>query len=123
MSQATLKQDIDAMYKLADQCRTLTQLVPALCEVLKRHEQELSGVSYSYRLHATDTGFCGAFRLEKGRFTQLTDSEPMDVTISGSEANLLAVFQRKLNPAAALLFRKIKVNGSMAALTKMADFL
>ena len=47
----------------------------------------------------------------------------VDVTVLGTEANLLAVFQRKLNPAAGLLLGQIKVEGSKSALLKLAALL
>ena len=117
------KQDIQAMYALAAQCDGLASLVPALCDVLRRNEASLTELTYSYRLAASDTGYRYAFALVQGRFAELEEGRAVDVTVTGLENNLLAVFQRKLNPAAALLLGKIKLNGDKAALLKLAAFL
>lgn len=119
----SFRKDIDAMYALALQCDSLAALVPALCDVLRRNGDSLAGVTYAYRLVATDTGYVCAFSLEDGQFAERSPDDPTDVTVSGPESNLLAVFQRRLNPAAAMLFGKIKVRGSKAALLKLAEFL
>ena len=120
---ANFKRDIQAMYALAAQCDSLNALVPALCDVLRRNEESLADVTYAYRLASTDTGYLYAFSLDHGRFAELAQTDPVDVTVAGLETNLLAVFQRKLNPAAALLLGKIKINGSKSALMKLATFL
>ena len=117
------KQDIEAMYALAAGCDSLATLVPALCDVLRRNEDSLADVTYAYRLMANDTGYTCAFSLDHGKFAELSGSDRVDVTVTGTENNLLAVFQRKLNPAAALLLGKIKLNGSKSALMKLASFL
>ena len=119
----SFQQDIESMYRFADGCKSLEPLVTELCEVLKRNGEARVGVTYSYRLQATDSGYRYAFALRNGAFTPLTATDATDVTVSGKEANLLAVFQRKLNPMAGVLTRKIKVEGSMPALAKLASFL
>lgn len=117
------RRDIDAMYAQAAQADSLPALIPALGSMLRRNRDSLGGVSYAYRITASDTGYNYAFALAEGEYAELPPTAPVDVVVSGREANLLAVFQRKLNPATALLLRKIKVEGSMAALTKLAAFL
>lgn len=117
------KQDIEAMYTLAARCDSLAVLVPALYDVLRRNEESLFDVTYTYRLFATDTSYTCAFALDHGRFLELAAGDRVNVTVTGLESNLLAVFQRKLNPAAALLLGKIKINGSKGALMKLASFL
>ncbi|MDD3921025.1 MAG: SCP2 sterol-binding domain-containing protein [Eubacteriales bacterium] len=119
----TFRRDIEAMYAYARQCERLDTLVPALYEVFRRNGDSLAGITASYRLTATDTGYAGAFALTQGRFAELSPSAPTDVTISGREPHLLAVFQRRVSPAAAMLTRKIKVDGSKTALLKLAEFL
>ena len=123
MSEASFKQDINAMYQLADQANSLDALVPSLCDVLRRHQPELQDISYSYRLHATDTEYNAAFSLDKGVFSDLAADAKTDVTIAGLEKNLLSIFQRKLNPAMALMLGKVKLSGSRNALLKLAKFL
>ena len=117
------KQDIESMYAFAAQCNSLSMLVPALCEMLRRNEDSLADVTYAYRLVASDTGYRFAFRLRNGQFSELTEADAVDVTVSGTEANLLAVFQRKLNPVTGMMLGKIRINGSKAALIKLTSFL
>ena len=119
----TFRRDITQMYAYTAQCNRLETLVPALYDVFRRNGDVLSGISASYRLVSTDTGFSGAFALDAGKFTELPPAEPVDVTITGKEAHLLAVFQRKMNPATAMLTRRVRVNGSKAALMQLAAFL
>lgn len=111
------------MYAFTDQCTGLAQLVPELYGVLGRNGDALTDVTYAYRMHATDTGYTNAFALRGGVFEALGALDAVDVTVLGTEANLLAVFQRKLNPVKALLLGKIKVDGNKAALLKLAAFL
>lgn len=117
------RQDIESMYVIAAHCDSLSILMAALYDVLRRNEESLVDVTYAYRLDATDTGYTSAFMLDHGRFAMLAESDWADVTVIGPENNLLAIFQRKLNPAAALLFGKIKINGSKSALMKLTSFL
>ncbi|MCE5344605.1 MAG: SCP2 sterol-binding domain-containing protein [Eubacteriales bacterium] len=119
----TFRQDIDAMYAQAARCDRLDALVPSLYAVLGRNGKALAGISYAYRLSATDTGYTCAFSLTDGRFAELTKGASVDVTVVGREANLLSVFQRRLNPVAALALRKIRVEGNLTALMKLAAFL
>jgi len=117
------KQDIDSMNAIAPQCDSLSILIPLLCDVLQRNEESLADITYAYRLESTDTGYRCAFALDQGWFTTLAENDRVDVTVTGLEQNLLAIFQRKLNPAAALLLGKVKINGSKNALLKLASFL
>lgn len=117
------KQSIEKLYAFADTCDRLDTLLPALFAVLRDNGGALAGVTNAYRLRATDTGITSAFALRDGVFTVLTPDDAVDVTVLGSEKNLLAVFQRKLNPATGLLLGKIKVQGSKAALLKFGSFL
>ena len=119
----TMQRDIQALYAQADQATSLATLLPALFDVLRRNSESLAGTNYAYRLTTADKGFTCAFALRNGAFAALSDGDAVDVTVTGTEANLLAVFQRKLNPLKAILLRKITVDGSMAALTKLASYL
>lgn len=111
------------MYAFADQCTGLAELVPELYGVLGRNGDALRDITHAYRVRATDTGYTEAFALRSGALDALTAADAVDVTVLGTEANLLAVFQRKLNPVKALLLGKIKVDGNKAALLKLAAFL
>ena len=117
------KQDIQAMYVLAEQCDTLAALLPTLSDVLRQNESDLADVTYAYRLATTDTDYLFTFALNKGRFAELTTSDIVDVTVSGAEKHLLAIFQRKLNPMTAMLTGRVSVTGSKTALMKLASFL
>ena len=117
------KQKIEQLYAFADTCDRLELLFPALFTVLRDNGGALAGVTNAYRLRATDTGTTSAFALRDGIFAELTSADAVDVTVTGSEKNLLAIFQRKLNPATGLLLGKIKVQGSKAALLKLGAFL
>ena len=117
------RRDIQSMYILAEQTDTLSQLIPALYVVLRRNEDSLRGITYAYRLTTVDTGYTCTFALQDGSFSELSPLSPVDVTVSGKETNLLAVFQRKQSATVALMLNKIKVRGSMSALMKLAEFL
>ena len=115
----TFQNDVEALYALADGCESLAVFMPALGEMLSRNSAALTSVTNAYRLVAADTGYTYAFALRSGIFELLSPTEPADVTVTGKEANLLAVFKRTLNPATALLMKKIRVQGSKAALLKL----
>ncbi len=123
MSDADFKQDVERMFAEAERCQNLAQLGDALCGMVARNEAAFKDITHSYRFAASDTGTARAFALEDGRYRALDDNAKTDVTVTGTEKNLLAVFQRKISPAGALLFRRIKVSGSMTALMKLAEFL
>jgi len=118
----TIRQDIRAAEARAGGM-ALAEWVGALCAVLAGHEAELKGITYSYRLRAGDTGFEKAFSLTDGRYADLNAGVPVDADVSGREADLLKVFERKLPPLKALLTRKVKLKGSKAALIKLGDLL
>ena len=117
------RRDIQSMYILAEQTDTLSQLIPALYGVLRRNEDSLRGITYAHRLTTIDTGYTCTFALQDGSFSELSPLSTVDVTVSGKETNLLAVFQRKQSATVALMLNKIKVRGSMFALMKLAEFL
>ena len=119
----TFKQDIDALCRFANQCKSLDALTPELGNVFLRNAGALAEVTYRYRMVGADTGYRFAFALDHGCYAVLTDTDAVDVTVTGAETNLLAIFQRKLNPVNALLFGKLKLNGNKTALVKLADFL
>ena len=119
----SFKQKIDALYAFADTCDSLDAFVPALHDVLRNNDGALAGVTDSYRICTTDTGYTSAFALRDGVYAELAPTDAVAVTVQGSEKNLLAVFQRKLNPATGLLLGKIRVQGNKAALLKLASFL
>lgn len=123
MEGSAMKQDIEAVYLLADGGESLSRLMEAIGGVLARHGDELQDITASYRLQSSDTEYIMGFALERGQYRLLGDQEEADVMVLGKEQDLLAVFQRKLSPMAALLRRKIKVTGNKGALLKLGEFL
>lgn len=123
MSDPTLREEIQALYQLADRGAELPELLAAVLAAMSRHPEELRDLSYRYRLEATDTGYQTAFALEGGLLRMLGPAEDADVTVTGKQKNLELILQRKLTPLAATLGGKVKVKGSMAALVKLAAFL
>ncbi len=117
------RRDIDAMYRYALECDNLNAAVKALYGVLMRNGDGLSGATASFRLAASDSGRAYAFALRQGRFSELAPDAETDVTVTGREADLLLIFQRKLNPLTAALFRKIRIDGDRDALSKLSAFL
>ena len=98
MSKADLQLDLRALYREAGDGQTLPVL-------------------------AADTGFACAFALRSGVFSPLAPDAPVDVSIVGGEADLLAVFRHELAPLKALLGGKVQVRGDRAALMRFAPFL
>ena len=123
MTEPTLRQEIEVLYALAEQGVPLDKLIEFIFSMLPRHEAELSAITNSYRLCAADTNYEAAFSLTNGHFSALGREADTDAVITGKEADLYMVFQRKLSPMAALLRGKIKLRGSKAALVKLAAFL
>ena len=83
----------------------------------------LAGITGRYAVLAADTGFACAFALSSGVFSPLAPDAPVDVSIVGGEADLLAVFRHELAPLKALLGGKVRVRGDRAALLRFAPFL
>ena len=68
---STLHEDIVKLYAQADAGAELKDVVEGICQALKAHAGELQNVTYSYRLHATDTGYWKRKRIllaDRGRF-------------------------------------------------------
>ena len=123
MAKEQFQQDLEAMLTQGSGNRNLSQVLDGLIELLKRHEDTFAGVTYRYRLAASDTGVTRGFALEDGRYAPLDESAPVDVTILGKEEHLLAIFNKQLKPAKALFTGKLRVQGSLVALNTLAAFL
>ena len=106
------QQDIAAAQDFATKTDSLAALMPVLCDVLKQNGYALVGITFTYRFQTVDTGFTAAFALRNGVYSDLNADDAADVTISGKEADLLAVFQRRLNPVKALLFKKSRLRAT-----------
>ncbi|MCL1854321.1 MAG: SCP2 sterol-binding domain-containing protein [Clostridia bacterium] len=120
---ADLREEIRRVYGLAEEEEPLPALMEAICGALSRHGDELCGVTYRYRLHATDTGYEKAFGLRDGVFERLDEQNAVDVTVSGREAHLVQLLRRKMSPLMALALGRVKVRGDRAALLKLGEFL
>lgn len=123
ISKQELKQGIAALCGKDGARLSLSEVIEALCEALRRNPDAISDMTYSYRICASDTGYTRAFSIKAGVFTDMDELDEADVTVSGSEANLMAVFRRQVSPMSAMLRGKVKVKGSMPALVKFAEFL
>ena len=121
MSKADLQRDLRALYREAGDGQTLPVLMDGVCAALARHPDALAGITGRYAVLAADTGFACAFALSSGVFSPLAPDAPVDVSIVGGEADLLAVFRHELAPLKALLGGKVR--GDRAALLRFAPFL
>lgn len=123
VSKADLQRDLRALYREAGDGQTLPVLMDGVCAALARHPDALAGITGRYAVLAADTGFACAFALSSGVFSPLAPDAPVDVSIVGGEADLLAVFRHELAPLKALLGGKVRVRGDRAALMRFAPFL
>ncbi len=123
MDKQALQNDVHALYQQADGGADLAALLDGVCTALRAHPDALRDVTASYRLRATDTGLERAFALDGGRYRDLAPSEAADATLLGAESDLLRVFRRELSPMKALLLRKVRLEGSKAAVMRLGEFL
>lgn len=119
----SMKSDVQQLYHAADKGASLPAMMDGICAAIKNNKEELKGVTYSYRLCASDTGYVRAFSLVDGEYVDKTEMDEADVIVTGREIDLLAVLQRKIAPMSAILRGKISVRGSKAALIRFAAFL
>ena len=98
MSKADLQLDLRALYREAGDGQTLPVLMDGVCAALARHPDALAGITGRYAVLAADTGFACSFALSSGVFSPLAPDAPVDVSIVGGEADLLAVFRHELAP-------------------------
>lgn len=122
MAKEQFTQEWEAMLMGGSGSMPLQQVLEGLTALISRHPDTFAGISYSYRLIASDTGVSCAFMLENGLYAPLNEAADVDVTLSGKEQHLLAIFNRQLKPAAALLTGKLKVKGSLVALNTLTAF-
>ena len=98
-------------------------LMERFCRTLQAHPEALGALSGRYRLRTEDTGAEMAFALGENSFRLHESGEEADATISGKEADLVALLRHELTPAAAMLTGRLKVKGSMKLLRKFAQVL
>jgi len=120
---AELQEEIRRVYELAEEKESLSDIMEAICGAISRHGDELRGVTYRYRIYATDTGYEKSFGLRDGVFERLGEQDSVDVTVSGREDVLRQLLKRKLTPLKALALSRIKLRGDRAALQKLGEFL
>ncbi len=123
MAKEHFQQELHRMLEAGSGEQTLAQVLDGLIELLSRHEDTFAGVTGSYRLNASDSGTRRGAALADCHYRARDDAEAADVTITGKEKHLLAIINKQLSPAAALLTGKLKVKGSLAALNTLAAFL
>lgn len=121
MPKQALRDDIRALLDGPARTAPLPRVLDDICATLARHPQALRGHNDRYRVRSGTV--CTSFALEDGVLRMLAPDDSVDVTLSGEEADLLRVFRREISPAAAMLRGKLKVQGSMAAVLRLAEFL
>lgn len=123
MGKKELRDEIQALYKRADAGESLAVMLDGVLTALRGNEDAIADVTHSYRICATDTGYTRAFSIKDGVVSEIGETDEADVTVSGDEKNLLAVFRKQVSPISALLRGKVRIKGSKAALIKFAEFL
>ena len=121
-SMAEFRQDLLSIVQKAQKGAGLSEVMEGIREVLGRHPQEISTLSYSYRVQCPDTGLDYAFEIENGVSAVVDGEQETDVTVIGAEKELLRVVKRESNPAIALMTGRVKVKGKKAALLAFARF-
>lgn len=116
-----LRQDMRALRQSAG--ASLAETARLFCEALRRHPEAHAALAGRYRLQTTDTGFHLAFSLSEDGFLPLEETEPADVTVLGTEKELLRLIRGQSNPGRALLLGRLKVRGDLTALQKFAQIL
>ena len=100
--------------------RQLTEDLPALA---LPHRESLRGSDglFAFALQEGDTYF---IRLQEGLLTVSEHAEASPVcTVHAKEEDLLAMLAGRLNPAKALLWRKVRIQGNSAALLSLLKLL
>lgn len=123
MSKEALKKEIADILASADNGKALAPLIESVVEALSKNGDALEGITYSYRLCASDTGYTRGFSINNGHCADIDEADEADAVVTATEANLLAIFRRQISPMSALLRGKIKLKGSKAALIRLGEFL
>ena len=118
-----LKAEIQQLMAAAGTDLSFESLMERFCEALKSHPEALGALSGRYRLKTTDTGLSVAFELAENSFRMLDASERADAVLSGGEKDLIAMIRRELTPAKAMFTGRLKVEGSLALLSRFAQIL
>lgn len=118
-----LKQAIGELLAKAGRDMSFSELLELFVQALEAHPEALGALEGRYRMQTTDTGISKAFALSENGLVLLDADDPADASISGSEADLMAVIRKELNPMAAMFMGKIKIQGSMQALARFAQIL
>ena len=118
-----LKQALQELLAQAGANTSFGEVMELFVQALKAHPEALGALEGSYRMQTTDTGVSTAFALSENGLELLDADAKTDAAISGSEADLMAVIRKELNPMAAMFMGKLKIQGSMQALAKFAQIL
>lgn len=123
MGKAELQRDLQALYSRAQGNMALSALMDEICSMLARHADTLRGVNGRYRLTASDTGYTCAFALEDGVYRGLDGAAPRGRGHSGPRGRPAARIPGRAVAMSALFQGKVRVQGSKAALMRLAGFL
>ena len=94
MAKEQFQQELEAMLQKGSGDMSLAQVLDGLVELLIRHQDTFAGVTYRYRLSATDSATSRAFALEDGRYAPLDESAAVDVTILGKVTAVFRSYQK-----------------------------
>ena len=119
----SLREDIQALYSAAERSEDLGALLEGVLAVFSRHPEELAEITGAFRLMDTANARSWGFRLTRGTYAALADTEAADVCVLGKPENLLRVFKREISPVKALLTGKVRVSGNKGLLLKLGEFL
>lgn len=102
---------------------TLDELLCALPALAQEHRAELEGRSTLFLLKTKQGREC-FIALQNGAVT-VTDSTSQlpDCTVTANESDLLDMIAGKLNPAKALMFGKVKIQGDPRPLLELIALL
>jgi len=118
-----LKQTLQELLAQAGGNLSFGEMMECFVKALEQHPEALGALEGRYRMQTNDTGVSVAFELSENGLVLLSEEDKTDAAISGNEADLMAVIRKKLNPMAAMFMGKLKIQGSMQALTKFAQIL
>ncbi len=96
---------------------TLDEVVSSLLSFLGQNPENHKDINASFGIK-TKEGKTFAFKVGNNSISQ-TDSEKLDLVISGKESVILDVFKQNISPAKALMFKGLRVSGDLNLLKKL----
>lgn len=101
---------------------TLDELLAALPGLAQEHRAELAGRTALFLLK-TRQGRCVYIHLHNGEVTVAQEGENPACTVTADENDLLSMIAGKLNPARAIMFGKVKIQGNPKPLLDLIALL